>query len=206
MSSVTIHDASTAQFFADFARIGRLEPFMLRECSLAEAAAQLGISKSLMGYWVKIMLERGLIAVVCVEQRGRHRVPIYAATAQAFVVPMELIPQVSNETWLQRNLIEFELLAQRSLIQVGRKYAQRWQLSCVTTGGTVQVKVLPTTDDGFELEAFNRFGQIHLGAAQAAQLQLEMRALFEKYAGRDQPAGEAKSYLIRYLLVEAQLE
>ena len=71
MSSVTIHDASTAQFFADFARIGRLEPFMLRECSLAEAAAQLGISKSLMGYWVKIMLERGLIAVEKMLEPGR---------------------------------------------------------------------------------------------------------------------------------------
>ena len=179
---------------------------MLRECSLAAAAAQLGISKSLMGYWVKIMLERGLIAVVRVEQRGRHRVPIYAATAQAFVVPMELIPLVSNETWLQRNLTEFELLAQRSLIQVGRKYRHRWQLSCSVLNETVQTRVLPTPDDGFELEAFNRFGQVRLIAAQAAQLQLEMRALFEKYDGRDQPEENAKSYLIRYLLVEAQLE
>ena len=57
MSSITIHDPSTAQFFADFARIGRLEPFMLRDCSLSDTAAQLGISKSLMGHWIKITLE-----------------------------------------------------------------------------------------------------------------------------------------------------
>ena len=205
MRSVTVSNPSTAQFFADFARIGRLEPFMLRECSLSDAATQLGISKSLMGYWVGIMLERGLIGVVRVEKASRHRVPIYAATADAFRVPMELIPQVSNETWLQHNLTRFEELAQRSLIQVGRKHASRWQLSCTMVNRTVEVMVLPT-DDGFELEPFNRFGQIRLGAAQAAQLYQEMRALYEKYDGRAQPEGEAKSYLIRYLLVEAQLE
>ena len=143
MSLITIDDPSTAQFFADFARIGRLEPFMLRDCSLADAATQLGISKSLMGYWVKIMLERGLISVVRVEKVGRHRVPIYAATAQGFVVPMELIPQVSNETWLQHNLTKLEESAQRSLIQVGRKHTQHWQLSCVVVGAAVEVMVLP---------------------------------------------------------------
>lgn len=206
MNPVAITDSRTAQFFADFARIGRLEPFMLCECSLADAATQLGISKSLMGYWVNIMLERGLIAVVRIEQRGRHRVPIYAATAQAFVVPMELIPQVSNETWLHYNLTKFEESAQRSLIQVGRKHSQHWQLSCVVVGAAVEVMVLPTAGDGAELEPFNRFGQIRLGAAQAAQLNLEMRALYEKYDGRIEPEGEAKSYLIRYLLVEEQLE
>jgi hypothetical protein len=206
VKSVTVNDSSTAQFFADFARIGRLEPFMLRECSLAQAAAQLQISKSLMGYWVKIMLERKLIGVVRVEQRGRHRVPIYAATAHSFVVPMELIPQVSNETWLQHNLTKFEESAQHSLIQVGRKHAQRWQLSCVVVGGTVEVMVLPETNDGAELEPFNRFGQIRLTSLQAAQLHQEMRALFEKYDGRAGSEDDAKSYLIRYLLVEAQLE
>ncbi len=206
MSSIAITDPRTAQFFADFARIGRLEPFMLRESSLGEAATELQISKSLMGYWVGIMLERGLIAVVRIEQRGRHRVPIYAATANAFVVPMELIPQVSNETWLQHNLTKFEESAQRSLIQVGRKHTQHWQLSCAVVGAAVEVMVLPTSDDGFELEPFNRFGQIRLGAAQAAQLNQEMRALYEKYDGRTEPTGEAKPYLIRYLLVEEQLE
>lgn len=206
MSSVAISDSRTAQFFADFARIGRLEPFMLRECSLSEAAAQLRISKSLMGYWVKIMLERGLIAVVRIEKVGRHRVPIYAATAHSFLVPMELIPQMSNETWLQRNLTKFEESAQESLIQVGRKHAQRWQLTCAVTSGTVEVMVAPRADKDFEVEVFHRFGQLRLGAAQAAQLQREMRALYEKYAGRDQPQSDAKSYLFRYLLVEAQLE
>ena len=206
MSSITIHDPSTAQFFADFTRIGRLEPFMLTDCSLSDAAAQLGISKSLMGYWVKIMLERGLIGVVRIEKVGRHRVPIYAATAQAFVVPMELIPQVSNETWLQHNLTRFEESAQRSLIQIGRKHTQHWQLSCVVVGAAVEVMVLPTTDDGARLEPFNRFGQVRLTMAQAAQLHQEMRALFEKYDGRAALEGDAKSYLIRYLLVEEQLE
>ena len=206
MTSVAISDPRAAQFFADFTRIGRLEPFMLRECSLGEAATELQISKSLMGYWVNIMLERGLIAVLRIEQRGRHRVPIYAATAQAFVVPMELIPQVSNETWLQHNLTKFEESAQRSLIQVGRKHSQHWQLSCVVMGAAVEVMVLPTADDGAQLEPFNRFGQIRLTMAQAAQLYQEMQALHKKYEGRAHPVGEAKSYLIRYLLVEEQLE
>lgn len=131
---------------------------------------------------------------------------MYAATVQSFIVPMELIPQVSNESWLQRNATEFEQLAQRSLIQVGRKYTGRWQLSCATINATVQVRVLLSVDEGFELEAFNSFANVRLGVAQAAQLHQEMRALFEKYDGRARTEGESKSYLIRYLLVEAQLE
>ena len=123
------------------------------------------------------MLERGLITVVRIEQRGRHRVPMYAATAQSFIVPMELIPQVSNESWLQRNATEFEQLAQRSLIQVGRKYTGRWQLSCATINATVRVRVLLSVDEGFELEAFNRFANVRLGGLCTATFRLGMLLL-----------------------------
>jgi hypothetical protein len=206
VSSRTIHDGKTAQFFADFSRIGRLEPFMLRECSLSEAATQLHISKSLMGYWVKIMLELDLIRVIRTEKRGRHHVPIYATTSSAFEVPMDLIPEVSNESWLERNATEFEHRAQQSLIQVGRKYTDRWQLSCFVTNGVMQVLVLPNGEDTFERESFNRFGSFRLSATQAAALQLEMMALYEKYDGQTETSSETKSYLIRYLLVEENLE
>jgi hypothetical protein len=206
VNSKTIHDSKTAQFFADFTRIGRLEPFMLGECSLAEAAAQLHISKSLMGYWVKIMLELDLIRVVCTEKRGRHHVPIYATTSSTFDVPMDLIPEVSNETWLERNATEFERRAQQSLIRVGRKYADRWQLSCFVTNGVMQVMVLPNGEDSIERESFNRFGNFQLTAVQAAALQLEMMALYEKYNAQKEVDSETKSYLIRYLLVEENLE
>jgi hypothetical protein len=205
MSSTTVHNPKTAQFFADFARIGRLEPFMLGECSLSEAAAQLHISKSLMGYWVKVMLESDLIRLVRIEKRGRHHVPIYTATASSFDVSIDLIPEVSNETWLERNASGFEQRAQQSLIQVGRKYADRWQLSCFVTNGVMQVMVLPNGEDTLERESFNRFGNFQLTAAQAAALQLEMMALYEKYSAQQEGDSETKSYLIRYLLVEEQI-
>ena len=206
MISTTVRNPKTAQFFADFARIGRLEPFMLGECSLAEAAMQLQISNSLMGYWVKVMLELDLIHVVRIEKRGRHHVPIYAATSSAFDIPMDLIPEVSNETWLKRNANEFEQRAQDALIRVGQKYADRWQLSCAVHNGMVLVMVLPNQADTFERESFNRFGSFRLTAAQSAALQLEMRALYEKYESSSDLQSDTKSYLIRYLLVEEHLE
>jgi hypothetical protein len=205
VNSKTILESKTTRFFADFNRICRLEPFMLAECSLAEAAMQLHISKSLMGYWIKIMLELDLIRVVRTEKRGRHHVPVYATTSSTFDVPMDLIPEVSNETWLERNATEFEQRAQRSLIQVGRKYVDRWRLSCFVTNGVMQVMVLPYGEDTLERESFNRFGNFQLTAAQAAALQLEMMALYEKYNARPVDS-ETKSYLIRYLLVEEHLE
>jgi hypothetical protein len=161
---------------------------------------------SLMGYWVKIMLELDLIRVVRTEKRGRHHVPIYATTSSAFEVPMDLIPEVSNETWLQRNATEFEHRAQQSLVQVGRKYTDRWKLSCFVTNGVMQVMVLPNGEDTLERESFNRFGNFQLSAAQATALQLEMMALHEKYNVQTETDSGTKSYLIRFLMVEEHLE
>jgi hypothetical protein len=139
-----------------------------------------------MGYWIKIMLELDLIRVVRIEKRGRHRVPMYTVTGRSFDVPMDLIPEGSNETWLKHNTGGFEQRAQQSLIRVGQKYADRWQLSCFVINGVIQVMVLPNGADTFKRESFNRFGSVRLSATRAAALQLEMMALCEKYKSQSE--------------------
>ncbi len=74
-----------------------LKPFLGRSADLAGAAAELGIAKPAMSYWIKRLSEAGLIRPERVEKRARHRVTFYRCVADRVRVSLEHAPMESYE-------------------------------------------------------------------------------------------------------------
>lgn len=196
-----ITDPEAALFLLDRYRSSFIVPFLGLECSLAEAARALGLSKSRMSYWVRRMLELGLIEVVRVEKRSRFNVPVYRSVADVFTFPIELVPAESDEALLAIQFGDFFERVKRSLAYAGRKNADGWHVRAERDGGNVWVRMLPEAGNSEAAKLLSDFGRLYLSEAQAAELRREMRALLGRFVERSDREG-GKAHLVYFLAVE----
>jgi DNA-binding transcriptional ArsR family regulator len=151
-----------ASFFLEASKVNHLQPFLLGEQSLADAAKLLGLSKTRMSYWLSKMLELNLIEQVQVEKRGKHNVPIYRARAETFRIPLEAIPVESDEALMDINTKAFEQQVKYSLIRSGRKYAEGWHLCCALREGKMWRDIVPGSGNLEDAKIANYFGKLRL--------------------------------------------
>jgi DNA-binding transcriptional ArsR family regulator len=196
-----INHAEAALFLLDGHKNRFVVPFLGLECSLAEAARAMGVSKSRMSYWVGRMLELGLIRVVRVEKRSRYNVPIYRSVADVFVFPIDLIPVESDEALLALQFGDFFPRAIRSLAMAGRKNADGWHVRVEREQGKVWVRILPEAGSLETAKLISEFGRLHLSEAQAAEMRREMRAVLNRFIGLSN-SHSGKSHLYYFLAVE----
>jgi DNA-binding transcriptional regulator GbsR (MarR family) len=192
-----------ARFFTHAINVDYLTPFVVGEKSLAETAQELNISKNRMNYWVNKLLELNLIYTVRVEKRGRHRVCIYRATADVFVVPVELLPTDSDEDIFQ--LATFEQKVKHSLADFKNTYMKDWQLRYQLLNGTASLKIEPPENRREELKVVNSWGQLNLSEQQAEAFRRDLERVLERYA-KQAHNNQGKSFLYKIILVEEGLE
>jgi DNA-binding transcriptional regulator GbsR (MarR family) len=198
-----IDTPGAAKFFTHAINVNHLNPFVAGEKSLAEAAQDLNLSKNRMNYWVNKLQKLDLIYTVRVEKRGRHRVPIYRATADVFIVPVELLPTDSDEDVFQ--LATFEQKVKRSLADFKHTYMKDWQLRYELVKGVALLKIEPPEKRKEELEVVNSWGQLNLSEKQAEAFRRDVERVLEQYqkASRN---NQGKSFLYKMILVAEGLE
>jgi hypothetical protein len=84
-----IHDAESAALLISPQGQRFLSPFLSRECTISEAARELGVPVNSLLYRVKRMVELELLKVVRKEKRPGRAVKIYCSKANIFYVPYE---------------------------------------------------------------------------------------------------------------------
>jgi DNA-binding transcriptional regulator GbsR (MarR family) len=198
-----IDSLEAAKFFTHAINVAHLNPFVAGEKSLSEAAQELNISKNRMNYWVNKLQRLDLIYTVRVEKRGRHRVPIYRATADFFVVPVELLPTDSDEDIFQ--LATFEQKVKRSLADFKHAYMKDWQLRYELVKGVALLKIEPPENRKEELKVVNSWGQLNLSETQAEAFRREINRVVGRYLKASQK-NQGKSFLYKMILVEEGLE
>lgn len=99
-SSNTITDKAAANFLTSPETRFLLGPFMRSETAMNDAAKALGMEPNTLHRRVQQMLALGLIEVTREEVRDGHRVKLYRATREEFVVPTEATSSVDLETFL----------------------------------------------------------------------------------------------------------
>lgn len=198
-----ITDQRVAVFLMDRTKSRHLDPFLGRDCTLSEAAAQLGLGKTRMSYWVTRLLALGLIEVVRTELRGRHRVRVYRSASDSFAMPLELLP-ASDVEILEGyfKLIWRQLL--HSLARAGRKNAAGWHIRFLRRDTLPSFQIVPNTGDLEDARIFNVWARLCLTDEQAARLRGELHALLERYAAQETP--EVKSHLLHLAMVETMPE
>jgi hypothetical protein len=196
-----IDSPQSAQFFTHAINVDYLTPFVRGEKSLAEAAQELSISKNRMNYWVKKLLELHLIQVVRFEKRARHRVSIYQATADRFVVPVGLLPTDSDEDIFQ--LAAFEERVKHSLADFKNTYMQDWQLHYELVNGRAILTIKPPGGSKEDLKVLNSWGQLTLTEAQAKTFRREINRIIERYAKASQK-NQGESFLYKMIIVKEE--
>lgn len=201
-SEQRVTQPEVAAFLVHRTRVAHLHPFMGRDCSLSEAAAHLGIGKSRMGYWLKKLLEIGLVRLVRVEKRGRHEVPVYRAVADVFTKPIELVEMDADENLMAAHASEFEEAAKRSLLDTARMSADYWDVRFRFADGAGRLEAVPRNPS---LETIvNHWGKLRFSPQQAMAFRRELLDLIERFV--TEASSEGRFYLYKLMMVEESLE
>ena len=172
-----------------------LRPFLGQDNTATVAAATVGVSLSLMAYWLGRFQTLGLVELVRLESRAGRPVKVYRTTADAFVAPFELLPSAT--------LMEFfgsfgEVQQRRFVRALGRvseaMAASDWGLRLSRRDdGKVRIDAVPdsfnadTETDFLAPEfpaAWQSFSTVRLTFDEAKGLQRELAALWERYVDK----------------------
>jgi predicted ArsR family transcriptional regulator len=118
-------DLETARLIVDDGAQRFLRPFLSRECTAKAAADKLGVSLSLMSYWLKRFQAAGLLEVVRLEPRSGRAVRVYRSTADVFIAPFESLPSAT----LMEFFGTFGEEQQRRFTQALGRVAETWLVS-----------------------------------------------------------------------------
>ena len=97
---LVVTTAAAAQTLADPLRQRLLAPFLGRDCTVARAAAELGVPPNSLLYRVKRAEAAGLLRVVRETPRAGRTVKVYRSVADAFYAPFALTRAATLEALL----------------------------------------------------------------------------------------------------------
>jgi hypothetical protein len=197
MKELIITDPKAAAFFVDPVSSEHLSPFMTGEKSLAQAAAELGLGKSRMSYWIKKLLEFKLIKITRTEKQGKHKVSIYSASADAFIVPLEVITTDPNKDVFES--VPFERTLKRSLVHLKHQNLKGRSIRYAKEGENVVLELSPQHTK--KLGMVDYWGRVSLTKAQASHFYEEMNKLFNTIM-QEAENDKGKKYVFKLVLVE----
>jgi DNA-binding transcriptional ArsR family regulator len=189
-------DPETARLIVDGGAQRFLRPFLSRECTAKVAADRLGVSLSLMSYWLKRFQDARLLEVVRLEPRSGRPVKIYRTTADVFIAPFELLPSAT----LMEFFGTFSEEQQRRFTKALGRVAETWLVSDwgfriqlnedgkVRTDATpdpAKTDVVPDFLAQDAPAAWQSFSTIRLRFDEAKALQRELAELWERYSSKD---------------------
>jgi hypothetical protein len=99
---VEIKDSKQARLLSDPESFRYFQPFLARDCTVAQAAKESNCKVDTMLYRVRAFLKAGLLKVVRLEPRRGRPVKIYRSSADAYYVPFEMTPFENIEAQFRR--------------------------------------------------------------------------------------------------------
>jgi hypothetical protein len=192
-------------------------PFLGRERTVSQAAAEVGCKLNAMHYRVKTFLEAGLLRVVREQKRAGRPVKVYRSVADAFFVPFQLTSHVTRqEGWLAH----IEPVARSIAQSMAERYLTRERAGqCVfrddsghliSLGGrelpeSAEIVFHPDADQ--RPLGTDRYGNIFLTEDEARALEHDLVELFGRYLKLwHSDAQVRREHLFLYAFVPASVE
>lgn len=177
-------------------------PFLGRESSLAEAAAEVAAKKPAMSYWIDRLLEAGLIRLTAVAHVGRHRVSRYRCVADRLRVSLRDAPLESFESVCAEFSARWRQLADRALARAVA--AQAPDMELVITRDPVAgalTRLLPRSGAAPDDDYIDYWARLWLSPQDQAELRRDLDALWDKYEQRTDRAAHGSSVLMHLMVV-----
>lgn len=182
LQAAILDDQTLARFFY---------PFVGKEKTVSQAAAEIGCKLNAMHYRVRTFVEAGLLRVVREEKRAGRPVKVYRAVADAFFVPFRLTSHATQqEGWLAHIEPVARRIAQSMVEQdLAREVAGQciFRDECdnlVSLGGrelSGGSEIVFHPDAHQKPLGSDRFGNIFLTETEARGLERELVELFGRY-------------------------
>ncbi len=193
-------DDAVARFF---------RPFLARDTTVGEAAAEVGCSPSTMLYRVRTFVRAGLLRVVQERPRAGRPIKVYRSSHDAYLIPYALTPFATLEESFYASYASTAREIARSMAQrfadrtwdgyrlFRNAYGDTWQEGAPDA---LQANVL---DDPDREVAFDFSLHAHLTPDEAKTLQAELYAYLTRYLPYGTPAGRpgASPYLFSVVLI-----
>lgn len=184
------------------ARRIHLRPFLGRACGLSPAAAELGLKKTAMSYWIDRLLEAGLIRPWTPERRGRRALPRYRCIADRLVVSLRDAPAESHEAVFDDVTVRWRQVTRQSL---GRSLARQapWlqlEIDASATGG-LRVDLVPSGPGAPPDDYQFYWGRLWLTPQERDAMRQEIDAVWERYAGLSHEGGKPCPMLLHLVSV-----
>lgn len=206
---VTVSDPEQARLLTDPLSLRFFEPFLAREKSASQAAAELGVRLDTLLYRLRVLERAGLVRVVRARKRAGRPIKLYRSSADAYLIPFEATPFAELEERIRHSLRRDEERVVRALARMLRASehvglrlyrggdGEVWQESAgerlrrdwreVAAGGPLE----PPIGDAMS-------GEMRLTDAEAEALLRELYRLFERYHG---PREAGRRYLLQFTLL-----
>jgi hypothetical protein len=139
-----ISDPKIAALFVKDHVSSYLAQFIGAETTVKMAATRAGVKLNTMAYWAQRFAKLGLIRVTRIETRGGSAIKHYQATAEEFIVPIELLEGLSATTVLQLVMQRDYDRFSRSVSANGLKLTPDWHLRLFRDGGGHGLHLEPT--------------------------------------------------------------
>lgn len=184
LNIAVIEDAKAAALSLDPLRSTLLAE--LREpASASQLAERLGLPRQKLGYHLKMLEEHGLVELVDTRRRGNMTERLVRATAKAFVISPQALPELAPDPGALRDQASawwMLALAARLVRELGR----------LIVGAAAAKQQLPV----FAIDAEITFADARSRAAFSAELGTAMADLVAKYHDGTAPKGRQHRVLV----------
>jgi hypothetical protein len=215
---VTVTDPKQAALLSDLESAVYFEPFLARERTASQAAAELGCRLDTLLYRVRTFLAAGLLVVTRLEPRAGRPVKHYRSSADAYLIPFGVTPYADLEERIRELLHADEDAVVRGLARVLRSSHQDGQRLYRTARGEVfrqsadaLGRGLPL-DDPAALEHYTRQGgtvvgerlnvTLYLSDSAARALLAQFYSLWQRHGRTPDPEAATKPFYFSFVLFE----
>ncbi len=193
-----------AALIADPLRAVFLYPFIGRERTASEVAAEFGWKLSRLLYQIKRLCSFELLQITRIETRGGSPIKWYRATANAFFVPLEATDQESIEALLNRWVLSLNDVYLRSFAKALSGHAEHWGIR-ISRSADGRLRIIPAVDPSQDWNFFapdspvlmeGWYTDLWMDLPDAKRFQLELAGLYLRY----RELGGAQRYIVRVAL------
>jgi transposase-like protein len=179
-----------------------LAPFLGQSAGLAEAAQALGVKKTAMSYWIRRLLDVGLIRPSGIEQLTRHKVARYRCIADRLRISLADAPLASHEAVFDDTDTRWHPLARRALARSVARQAP-WLDMVIEANGTtgLGVQMQPRGPGAPRDDFIYYWGRLWLTAAECDALRSSLDALWSQYGALSDKANKAQTMLMHLVAV-----
>ena len=174
----TVVRGEAAALLVDARRNRFFKVFLAQERGVSDAAATLGVGKSLVSYWVGRLRSLGLLR----ETSGPGRLRRYRAVGDRYEASLADVPMDSVDDILAAHMDPAFATLKQALLRVALRYRHRWCFRMRRVPQGVYESLEPESGSLAEAGIVNQHGQLHLQPEEAERMRAELQALWDRYA------------------------